>query len=47
MTGKGIFAGQDDRVLAAREQQHRPFELGRHLAHDVDGLGLEHIELGQ
>ena len=56
MTGNGIFAGaerplgqreHDDRVLAAGEQQHRPLELGRHLAHDVDGLGLEHVELGQ
>jgi hypothetical protein len=36
-----------DRVLAAGEQQHRPLELGGDLAHDVDGLGLEHVELGQ
>ena len=32
-------------VLAAREQQHRPLELGSHLAHDVDRLGFEHIKL--
>jgi len=34
-----------DRVLAAGEQQHRPLELGPDLAHDMDGLGLEDIEL--
>ena len=36
-----------DRVLAAGEQQHRPLELGGDLPHDVDGLGLEHFQLGQ
>ena len=37
----------DHRVLAAREQQHRPLELGRHLADDVDRLRLDVLELGQ
>jgi hypothetical protein len=37
----------DDRVLAAAEQQRRPLELRRDLAHHVDALGLEHVELGQ
>jgi hypothetical protein len=37
---------QDERVLAAGEQQHRPLELGGHLAHDVDRLRLEAVELG-
>ena len=36
---------QHDRVLAAGEQEHRTLELGRHLAHDVDGLGLQLLEL--
>jgi hypothetical protein len=36
---------EDDRVLAAGEQQHRPLELGGHLAHDVHGLGLQLLEL--
>ena len=36
---------QHDRVLAAAEQQHRPLELGRHLADDVDRLRLEHLEM--
>ena len=40
-------AQQHDRVLAAREQQHRALALGGHLAHDVDGLGLEVLEVGQ
>ena len=40
-------AQHDDRVLAAGEEQHRPLELGDHLAHDVDGLGLEDPELTQ
>jgi hypothetical protein len=34
-------AQEDDRVLAAREQEHGPFELGRDLAEDLDRLGLE------
>ena len=38
---------QHDRVLAAREQQRRALALGGHLAHDVDGLGLEVLEVGQ
>ena len=38
-------AQQHDRVLAAAEQQHRALELGRHLAHDVDGLGLERAQV--
>ena len=38
---------QHDRVLAAAEQQHRPLELGGHLAHDVDRLGLERAQVGQ
>ena len=37
----------DDRVLAAREQQHGTLELGHHLAHDVDRLRLERLEMGQ
>ena len=37
---------QHDRVLAAREQQHGPLELGRDLAHNVDGFRLELIEVG-
>jgi hypothetical protein len=36
---------QDDRVLAAGEQQYRPLELRRDLAEDVDGLGLELVEV--
>ena len=36
---------QDDRVLAAGEQQHRPLELRRHLADDVDRLRLELVEV--
>ena len=35
----------DDGVLAAGEKQHRPFELGRHLPHHVDRLGLEDVKL--
>ncbi len=34
-----------DRVLATAEQQTRTLELGRHLAHDVDALGLEGPEM--
>ena len=37
---------QDQRVLASGEQQHGPLELGGDLAHDVDRLGLEAVELG-
>ena len=37
----------DDRVLAAGEQQYRPFELGGHLADDVDRLGLERAQVAQ
>jgi len=40
-------AQQHDRVLAAREEQHRALELGRDLAHDEDGLGFERVEMGQ
>ena len=32
---------QDSRVLAGREQQHRPFAPGRHLPENVYGLGLK------
>ncbi len=38
---------QHDRVLAAGEQQHRALALGRELAQDVDGLGLERVEVAQ
>ena len=38
-------AQQDDRVLAAGEQQHRPLELRGDLAHDVDRLGLEDAQV--
>ena len=56
ITGNGNRAGRerllreaqhDDRVLAAGEQQHRPLELGGHLADDVDGLGLEGPQVGE
>ena len=40
-------AQQHDRVLAAAEQQHRALELGGDLAHDVDGLGLERLQVGE
>ena len=36
---------QHDRVLAAGEQQHGTLELGGDLAHDVDRLGLEGVEM--
>jgi hypothetical protein len=36
-----------DRVLTAREQQHRPLELGGDFPQDLDRLGLEDIEVGQ
>jgi hypothetical protein len=38
---------QHDRVLAAGEQQRRPLALGGDLAHDVDRLGLEVVEMAQ
>src|SRR3954447_6319950 len=38
---------QHDRVLAAGEEQHRPLELGRDLAEDVDRLCLEVVEMRQ
>ena len=38
---------QHDRVLAAAEEQDRALELGGDLAHHVDGLGLERLELGE
>src|SRR6478736_3786538 len=38
---------QHDRVLAAAEQQHRLLELGRDLAHHVDRLGLERLQVGE
>ena len=40
-------AQQHDRVLAAREEQHRTLPLGGDLAHDVDRLGLECVEVGE
>ncbi len=40
-------AQQHDRVLAAAEEQHGALELGGHLTEDVDGLGLEGLEVGQ
>ena len=36
-----------DRVLAPREQQHRLFELGGHLPHDMDRVSLERPHIGQ
>ena len=38
---------QHDRVLAAAEQQHRPLEFGRDLAHHVDRLGLERAQVAE
>ena len=38
-------AQQDERVLAAGEHQHGPLELRRDLAHDVDRLRLEPLQL--
>src|SRR5205814_8175962 len=35
----------DVRVLAAGEPQHRPLELGDHLAHDEDAIGFERIQM--
>jgi hypothetical protein len=40
-------AQEDGGVLAAREQQHRALELRRHFAHDVDGLGLQRVQVCQ
>src|SRR3954471_18042418 len=40
-------AQQHDRVLAAAEQQHRLGQLGGDLAHDVDRLGLEGLQVRQ
>ena len=40
-------AQQDDRVLAAREEEHGALELRRDLAQDVDRLGLERVEVGE
>jgi hypothetical protein len=40
-------AQQDQRVLAAAEQQHGPLELGGHFPHDEHGFGLEGVEVGQ
>ena len=44
---KGLFGQPEhhDRVLAAGEEQHRTFALGSDLAHDVDRLGLELVEM--
>jgi len=39
-------AQDDDRVLAAGEQQARPLTLGCDLAQDVDGLVLERLKMG-
>ena len=46
---KGLLgqAQQHDRVLATAEEQDRALELGGHLAHDVDGLGLQDLEVGE
>src|SRR6476620_1943549 len=38
---------QHDRILAAREEQHGPLSLGGDLAHDVDRLRLELVEVGE
>src|SRR6188472_1205036 len=38
---------ENDRVLAAGEEEHRAFELGGDLAHYVDRLGLERVEVGE
>ena len=40
-------AQEHDRVLAAGKEQHRALELGRELAHDVDRLRLELVEVGE
>jgi hypothetical protein len=36
----------DAGILAGREQQARLLEFGRDLAQDVDGLGLEPVQVG-
>ena len=36
-----------DRILAAREKQRRAFELARDFPHDVNGFGLEMLEMVQ
>ena len=38
-------AQEHDRVLAAGEEEHRPLELGGELAHDVNRLRLELVEV--
>jgi hypothetical protein len=38
---------QDDGVLAAREEQHRPLALGGHLAEDVDRLRLQGTQVSE
>src|SRR4051812_45741504 len=40
-------AQQDDRVLAAAEQEDGALELGRDFTHDRDGLGLEQPQIGE
>ncbi len=40
-------AQEHDRVLAAREEEHRPLELRGDLAHDVDRFRLERVEVTQ
>src|SRR3954453_20239066 len=40
-------AQQDDPVLAAAQEQHGLGQLGRDLAHDVDRLGFEDVQVGQ
>jgi hypothetical protein len=32
-------------VFADRVEHHRPLELGRHLANDVDALGFERAQM--
>ena len=34
-------------VLADRVQHHRPLALGHHLAHDVDALGLQALQVSE
>jgi hypothetical protein len=38
-------AQQDDGVLASREEQDGPLELGGDLAHDEDGLRLQGVQV--
>ena len=38
---------QDRRILADGVQHHRPLELGRHLAHNVDAFGFEQTEMAK